>query len=137
MNISMKGYTLIELMIILGIVGMLASIAVPTFNGYTARAQQTKAMEDITEIAQAMTRFYTENQFMTNTPASIGMGPVSVIVNPYYTFNIITSVSNTSFYQITGTKKAGVAADIDFRLDSRGTYEHNKDDGNGWVDNWN
>ncbi|MGI4847915.1 MAG: type IV pilin protein [Janthinobacterium lividum] len=56
-----RGFTLIELMIVVVIVGILAAVALPNYNEYVRRGRRSDAMSALTSGAQALERYYTEN----------------------------------------------------------------------------
>ncbi|MGY6216238.1 type IV pilin protein [Methylolobus aquaticus] len=56
-----RGFTLIELMITVAIVGILAMIAVPSYTSHLANVRRAEAQGSLMELANFMERFYTEN----------------------------------------------------------------------------
>ncbi|HFC7405493.1 TPA: pilin, partial [Neisseria meningitidis] len=58
MNILQKGFTLIELMIVIAIVGILAAVALPAYQDYTARAQVSEAILLAEGQKSAVTEYY-------------------------------------------------------------------------------
>jgi len=57
---AQKGFTLIELMIVVAIIGILAAIALPTYQDYTIRAQISEAQSLVAEIKTGITESFTD-----------------------------------------------------------------------------
>ena len=66
-----KGFTLIELMIVVAIIGILAAIAIPQFASYRKRAQDSQAKSALKNLATAQEAFYADNQRYASLPDSL------------------------------------------------------------------
>jgi type IV pilus assembly protein PilA len=73
-----KGFTLIELMIVVAIIGILAAIAIPAYQDYTIRAQVTEGLNLIDGVKVAVADYYTQNgtfpaaALITAAPSGLG-----------------------------------------------------------------
>ena len=70
-----KGFTLIELMVVVAIIGILSSIAVPQFRRFQAKAKQSNAKAELSGIYMAESTFQTEFGGYSSRLASIGYIP--------------------------------------------------------------
>lgn len=61
-----KGFTLIELMIVIAIIGILAAIAIPQFTKYRARAHNQTALADLRNVKTDLEGFFAEHQEYPN-----------------------------------------------------------------------
>ncbi len=57
----MEGFTLIELMIVIAIIGILAAIAIPAYQDYTIRAQASEGLTLSSSVRVAITDYYAQN----------------------------------------------------------------------------
>jgi prepilin-type N-terminal cleavage/methylation domain-containing protein len=74
-----EGFTLIELMIVIAIIGILAAIAIPQFSAYRTRSYNSAAEADIRNAATAQEAYYVDNQSYKGAPTDlIGSHMVSI-----------------------------------------------------------
>ncbi|WP_309149074.1 MULTISPECIES: type IV pilin protein [Dasania] len=67
-----KGFTLIELMIVIAIVGILAAIAIPAYNENVTASRRADAMSAMAGFASAMEREFTNNGSYANADGDVG-----------------------------------------------------------------
>ncbi|HFA1661199.1 TPA: pilin, partial [Neisseria gonorrhoeae] len=84
MNTLQKGFTLIELMIVIAIVGILAAVALPAYQDYTARAQVSEAILLAEGQKSAVTEYYLNNGEWPKDNASAGVASTPTDIKGKY-----------------------------------------------------
>ncbi|HEZ0817009.1 TPA: pilin [Neisseria meningitidis] len=83
MDTLQKGFTLIELMIVIAIVGILAAVALPAYQDYTARAQVSEAILLAEGQKSAVTEYYLNHGIWPGDNSAAGVASSSTIKGKY------------------------------------------------------
>ncbi|WP_096123888.1 pilin [Neisseria meningitidis] len=83
MNTLQKGFTLIELMIVIAIVGILAAVALPAYQDYTARAQVSEAILLAEGQKSAVTEYYLNHGIWPSDNSAAGVASSADIKGKY------------------------------------------------------
>ena len=144
MNVSMKrassqvGFSLIELMIVIVIVGVLAAIALPSYQSSVRESRRTEAKTELLDAMARQEQYFSENlayaaNFSDLDLGSWGSGKPTE--NDYYRMNI-TVVTSTNTVSIIAVAQGSQVEDLvnTYRISSNGLKSWDSDDGNhtGW-----
>ncbi|HIH9211038.1 TPA: pilin [Neisseria gonorrhoeae] len=105
MNTLQKGFTLIELMIVIAIVGILAAVALPAYQDYTARAQVSEAILLAEGQKSAVTEYYLNHGEWPENNTSAGVASASDIKGKYVESVTVTNGVVTAKMLSSGVNK--------------------------------
>ena len=63
---AQKGFTLVEILIVVAIIGIIASITIPMYRDYVARAYNSAAQSDLKNFKTGMEAYYADSQAYPN-----------------------------------------------------------------------
>ena len=93
---NQKGFTLIELMIVIAIIGILAAIAIPQFSAYRKRSYDSSAQSDLRNAATAQEAFFVDNSRYCTTDTLLAGATYGLYTSDRVDFSI-TGADNVSY----------------------------------------
>ena len=131
---SEKGFTLVELMIVVVIIGILASIAIPKFSSIISKAKTTEAKNILASIVQLETsQYYTESAYVDFDNISVPAIGFVLPANARFAYKFVTDAGDATLGLATATEIGDV--DGNGASDTEGlTLDTDKNKGNLTVD---
>ncbi len=93
------GFTLVELMVVVAIIGLLSAVAVPNFKKYQAKAKMSEAKLQLSSLYTAQTAFFSDFNIYATCLNYMGYDPRTEVGSRYYAvgFNVAANINATAW----------------------------------------
>ena len=108
---DIKGFTLIEVMIVVAIIGILASLVYPSYTDFVVRSNRAEAPQQLVRLANLQEQLFVDSRFYTNDLSKLGVSNTTTLETESKNY-IISSVVNGSTFTLKATAQ-GVQATRD------------------------
>ena len=133
MNNKNKGFTLVELMIVIAIIGILAAVGYPAYTNAVTKGNRADAIDSLMSLANRMEEYYMNNDtYVGATINAAGTGTVgsNQSSDDLYTLSITSATAYA--YTLTATPKSADTECGNLILNSLGQKTDSKGKGNCW-----
>jgi len=107
-----RGFTLLELLIVIGVIALLAALALPSYTEYIRKGKRGEAATALGDITLRQERYRADNPSYGTMIQMLGADPATANYNAQYQYYTITITNQTATgYTATATRKGDLAAD--------------------------
>ena len=105
-----RGFTVVELIIAIAIIGILAAIAIPSYQEYLKKGRRADAQQFISQVAQKQQQYLMDARAYAGDLVQLNMDKaVPTAVDKFYTLTVVAVSGPPPLFTITATPKAGTA----------------------------
>ncbi len=128
-----RGFSLIELIIVVAILAIIVGIAVPSYSKYMTQTRRADATTTLMEVASEQFRYYSENNEYTDSMADLGYGAADTAPSKEGLYTISLESATANSFVITATPVTGAAQENDTECTTLTLSSSNQKDATGTI----
>ena len=109
---KVKGFSLVELMVVIAIIGIISAIALPSFDRYMKKGRRADAKVGLSKVADKQERYYLQNNIYGSDTSKLGLTNPWISDEGFYSI-VVDSGADASGFTLTATAQDAQLKDLD------------------------